>query len=103
MIPVVLIWSVFFSFLFFIFLTRRAGVVSNFELKFLYSVILMLNKYQLVNSIRHHYVSKLKAIDTAELEHAQVKVESLKKEYRQLELEHAQLKVIQKKKIRKMC
>ena len=84
-------------------MTRRAGVVANFELKFLYSAILLLNKYQLVNSIRHHYVSKLKAIDTAELEHAQVKVESLKKEYRQLELEHAQLKVIQKKKIRKMC
>ena len=44
--------------------------------------------------IRHHYVAKLKAIDTGDRDRAIEQVDSLKKELRKVELESAQMKVI---------
>ena len=44
--------------------------------------------------IRHHYVAKLKAIDTGDRDRAIEQVDSLKKELRKIELESAQMKVI---------
>lgn len=55
--------------------------------------------------IRHHYVAKLKAIDTGDRDRALEQVEGLKKELRTLELEHATLKVtnhLQKEEIDKL-
>lgn len=55
--------------------------------------------------IRHHYVAKLKAIDTGDRDRALEHVENLKKELRNLELEHATLKVtnhLQKEEIEKL-
>ena len=57
------------------------------------------------NHIRHHYVAKLKAIDTGDRDRALEQVESLKKELRTLELDHATLKVtnvLQKEEIEKL-